>query len=210
MKSLALGIVAVAVMTLCQGAAKADCVINVVNGQLVLTNGAVTVPPLVLSTSFAGNTLTTTLTQASPTSANLAIGPITGLTLAGLPTALANNTLNIAFASTAGTFNPNPLMLQGTVDLNTLGQNVVNFAPGTFTYTNFAANLCATFSVTVNPILVSSLLAGNVPLTANTEIRACGACAPNGSPVPEPTTMLLLGTGLAGVATRLRKRRKAA
>ena len=36
-----------------------------------------------------------------------------------------------------------------------------------------------------------------------------GLAAPVGAPIPEPATMLLLSTGLAGVAARVRRRRKA-
>ena len=79
----------------------------------------------------------------------------------------------------------------GTIDL---GRSVISTSNSSFSVTG--ANLKVTNS-------------GNSYSSTDAPYGGGDGIAPGGSPVPEPTTMLLLGTGLAGAAAVVRKRLKA-
>lgn len=93
------------------------------------------------------------------------------------------------------------LNLVGSIDIDHLVDtiHVISAAPLTFNF--------STFSVVVT-IIPTDIEAWGEGVFCD-KLQAQFVVTPNTNPVPEPATLTLLGVGLAGIAAKLRQRRKA-
>ena len=196
-KSFALAVVTIAVFTLSQGVARADEV--TLSGSTV---GTVTGVPQLTFTGNANFNGTTALGIGSLSGPN----SLGSFFLSTSPTQLVAGsfTLNITFTSPTGINGGQgatyTATIQGSVSPN-VNQGGVNIdfdnTPQVFTF-NDGTN-SGSFSLTIADLFVQSGQSAN--LTA-------GFTGQQLTAVPEPATLLLLGTGLTGFAARLRKRKK--
>ena len=197
-KPLALSIFAIALFTLALGGARADEV--TLSGS---TTGTVTGDPQLTFSGTAHFTGTTALGNGSLSGSN----SLGSFFLSTAPTqSLAGTfTLNITFTAptgiTGGQGTTYTATITGTVspNLDQGGVNVhFNSPTQTFTFNNGAT--AGSFTLTIADVFVQTGRSAN--LTAGFTGQQAA--------VPEPATLLLLGTGLTGVAAGMRRRRKSA
>jgi hypothetical protein len=197
LKSLSISIALLSVMILSQGQARADEV--TISG---FTTGTITGVPQLTFTGTSAFTNTTFLGVGALSGANN-LGTFFLSTAPGQLVAGAF-TLNVTFTSplgiNGGQGTTYTAVIQGSVSPN-VDQGGVNIdfnnTPVVFTFINGLNT--GSFSLALADLFVETGRSAN--LTAGTTGQQ--------TVIPEPATLILLGTGLTGIAARWRRRRKA-
>jgi hypothetical protein len=201
LKPLALSVALLAIFVISQGTAKADVITFTSTG--IFTGPGAGSGTQTYTVGSGANLTTLTFTDGAnstvaPPPSNVNFGVIT-IATSGEGASLDGTTLTLNIVQTSPSDGSNTFVGQLT---GTIFQTP---APGgSSAQLVFSVNSFTIGNViyTIQPVYLLP-----APGTGN-QVTLQGTV--NTAPIPEPATMLLLGTGLAGVAASVRKRRKAA